>query len=238
VAGILATSTLTAILQAVHVKADASTPGLTAAGTFLVDAAVVLVSVLVASATVRARPWHFGFRPAPLGHAAKITGLGVLAFYMFAIVYTQIAKPDNPQRVVQDLGADNGPVLLVAAGLVVIVVAPVCEELFFRGFLFRVLRLRMPFWVAAGIDGILFGAIHGISAITIILVVLGVILCWVYESSGTLYAPIAIHVLNNTLAYGSTADNAWGVALPIGAAMLAACTFGIARKPKPAIAPA
>ena len=43
----------------------------------------------------------------------------------------------------EDLGADESTLALVAAGIVVIVVAPIAEEFFFRGFFYRALRSRM-----------------------------------------------------------------------------------------------
>jgi len=111
----------------------------------------------------------------------------------------------------------------VLGALVVIVVAPICEQLFFRGFLFRVLRLRMGFWLAAGIDGVLFGLVHSELVLVPVLAVLGASLCWVYERTGSLVPAIAIHALNNTIAYGATTEDGWVVAGAIGGAVLLAC---------------
>ena len=44
--------------------------------------------------------------------------------------------------------------------LAVIVVAPVAEEFFFRGFFYRALRTKLRVWAAALIDGLVFGALH------------------------------------------------------------------------------
>ena len=44
--------------------------------------------------------------------------------------------------------------------LAVIVVAPVTEEFFFRGFFYRALRNRLRVWSAALIDGLVFGSLH------------------------------------------------------------------------------
>jgi membrane protease YdiL (CAAX protease family) len=128
--------------------------------------------------------------------------------------------------VTEDLGADDSTLALVAAGFVVIVVAPVAEEFFFRGFFYRALRTRLGVLAAAGVDGAVFGLIHFTGAETLellpILAVLGFMFCLVYERTGTLYTTIGLHAFNNAIAYGFDADAA-GVALVLGPLMLAGC---------------
>ena len=84
----------------------------------------------------------------------------MFTFYVLAALYTAIVQPDAEQTVAQDLGADQGTFGLIAAGFMVICVAPVAEEFFFRGFFYRALRSRYSVLGAALIDGLLFGAIH------------------------------------------------------------------------------
>ena len=60
----------------------------------------------------------------------------------------------------EDLGVDESTFALVAAGLLVIVVAPIAEEFFFRGFFYSALRSRFGVLTAAAIDGLVFGLIH------------------------------------------------------------------------------
>jgi hypothetical protein len=125
----------------------------------------------------------------------------------------------------------------VVGALVVIAVAPVCEELFFRGILFTVLRQRMAFWPAAVIDGVLFGFVHGSLVIVPVLAALGVMFCYVYERTGSIFPTIALHALNNTIAYGATTDNGWPAALAVGAVVIGACVLGVARAPRGEPAP-
>jgi membrane protease YdiL (CAAX protease family) len=232
-AGLVMVGVLGGILSAAGVNTSGKSPGITVAGTLIIDVAVVAASVLLAGVVTRPRPWQFGLRGGSLGFTAKIAGIGVAAYFMFDLVYAAIAQPKSPQKVVQDLGADQSTLLLVTGALVVIVVAPVCEELFFRGLLFRVLRMRMPLWAAALIDGVLFGAVHGSLVILPILAFLGVVLCYVYERTGTLFATIALHALNNTISYGATTNNGWVPALLVGAVVIAACVTAVARAPRP-----
>lgn len=227
--GFLMLSMLAGVLDATGIETDPDAPGLTAAGTVIIDLAVVVTAVGLAALTLRPRAWHFSLRGARLRSAAGVAGLGVCAFFLFEWIYVQIVHDKNPQTVVDDLGADRNTALAVAGAIVVIAVAPICEELFFRGFLFRVLRARLPLWIAAVADGILFGLVHGSLVILPILAFLGIVLCYVLENTGTLFATIAIHALNNTLSYGFLTDDGWVPAVCVGVAMLAACALGVAR---------
>ena len=121
-----------------------------------------------------------------------------------------IVQPDAEQSVAQDLGADQGTFGMIAAGFMVICVAPVAEEFFFRGFFYRALRSRWSVLGAAAIDGLLFGVIHydftGADALLILppLAILGFIFCLVYERTGSIYPTIAMHSFNNAIAFGVT----------------------------------
>jgi membrane protease YdiL (CAAX protease family) len=214
---------IAAFLQSAGPKLSSNSPWFTSLTAFGLDAGVVAATIAVASRVAPPRPWQFGLRRAPLLRSLVAAFLAVIAFLTFELVYAAVVDPKNPQKIVDDLGADKSTALLVTGALAVILVAPIAEEIFFRGFLFRVLRSRMSFWLAAVIDGVLFGLVHGSFVIVPILAVLGVALCWVYERTGSLFPCIAIHALNNTLAYGAGTDNGWPVAGAIGGAMLVAC---------------
>ena len=193
-------------------------------GVFFVGAALVLAR-LVASP----RPWHFGLRRAPLWRTVGWAALGVLSFYILTAVYAVLVDPSAEQEITESLGADDGTLGLIAAGLMVIVVAPFVEELFFRGFFYRALRTRYPIAIAAVVDGVVFGVIHfdfeGADGLLLLppLALLGVVFCLVYERTGTLYAVIGMHALNNTVAFAAQADDGWRVAIVAGPLMLVAC---------------
>jgi membrane protease YdiL (CAAX protease family) len=222
-AAILVMGVASGVLDAAGVHVGSDSPGFTAAFTIVQDLAVVGACVGLAALTLRPRPEQFGLRAAPLRFSAGIAGMGIAAFYLFALVYGAIVREDNPQKIVDDLGADKSTLLLVLGALTVILVAPICEEIFFRGIIFRVLRLRMGFWPAAAIDGVVFGLVHGVNVVLPVLIFLGIVLCWVFERTDTLFATIAIHALNNTIAYGASTDHGWSAALPVGACVLGAC---------------
>jgi membrane protease YdiL (CAAX protease family) len=231
-AGILLASTIAAVSNL-----DEDSPWLTSATNVVIQLCVVAGAIAIAGMTASPRLWHFGLRRAPLGRSIGMALAALGVFYAFSVMYGVIFRPENPQTLVEDVGANESAPLLVTGALMVIVIAPICEEVFFRGFLFRILRVRMSFWLAAVIDGVVFGLVHGSLVIVPVLAVLGVVLCWVYERTGSLVPAIAIHAFNNTLAYGATTDDGWAVAGAFGAAMLVACAAATAlltpRTPAP-----
>jgi uncharacterized protein len=199
------------------------------------------VAVLFASRVERPRPWHFGLSRTRLWPTVGWAALGFVAYWVFAITYGAIVQPDAEQETLESLGTEDSTLWLVGAGLLVIAAAPVAEELFFRGFMYRALRTRLPVVAAALIDGAIFGAIHfenaDMAVILPVLAMLGVIFCLIYEKTGSLFATIGLHSLNNFLAFGVETGE-WAVAGAIGTLMIGACLTVprrlAARTPAPA----
>ena len=90
--------------------------------------------------------------------------------------------------------------LAIGATVVLAVLAPIAEEFFFRGLLFGWLRGLMPFWITALIPSALFGLAHGEPAHAIAAGLLGLILAYIRERSGSLWPAIVAHVVNNLIA--------------------------------------
>jgi len=146
------------------------------------------------------------------------------------VIYSALLTPDVNQSVAEDLGADDGAFGLIAAGFMIICIAPFCEEFFFRGFFYGALRTRFSVGVAAVIDGLVFGLIHyegGNDAWLIVppLAVLGITFCLVYERTRSLYPVVALHSINNSIACAAQADGG-AVAAVLGPLMLLACALG------------
>lgn len=97
----------------------------------------------------------------------------------------------------------NGTALLVLALLVTAVAAPICEETFFRGMLFRLLGRRMPVPAAVLISATAFGLAHASPAISWALlptfVYMGIVLGALYARTHVLTQTIMLHGLNNAI---------------------------------------
>ena len=216
------------VAVATGASSDDENPTFTVVATLMQSLIFIGTAVLFASFTRKPAPWQFGLRRTRLWPAVGWAALGLFSFYLFAAVYTAAVQPDAEQTVAQDLGADEGTFGLIAAGFMVVCVAPVAEEFFFRGFFYRALRSRFSILPAAAIDGGLFGLIHfsgsGTDGLLILppLAALGFMFCLVYEKTGSLYPVIALHALNNALAFGIQAEG-WGVSAVFGPLVLLGC---------------
>lgn len=100
------------------------------------------------------------------------------------------------------------PVVLGALGAVVL--APIFEEIFFRGALYRYLRARWGVAVSVMVSALAFGFIHPYDLEGLIQVsVMGVCLGLMREWRGSLIAPIVAHMLHNG---HLTFFEIWGIA--------------------------
>jgi membrane protease YdiL (CAAX protease family) len=173
--------------------------------TLFQDVLLVASAVFFAARVGRPRPAQFGLRATRVARAAGFLALGYVAFLIFSSIWESLLHLDDKEHVVQQLGANDGALALVAVVALTCVVAPICEEFFFRGFFFAALfNWRGP-WTAAVLTGAVFGAIHAGSAPAGDLVPLGFFgfaLCVIRWRTGSLYPCIALHALNNCVAFG------------------------------------
>ncbi|HEU4480537.1 MAG TPA: type II CAAX endopeptidase family protein, partial [Actinomycetota bacterium] len=80
------------------------------------------------------------------------------------------------------------------------VVAPVVEETFFRGVLYRYLRLRWTVPLAMVVSALLFAIVHAIPVLIPVFLFLGIVFAFVAERYDSLYPAITLHALNNGVA--------------------------------------
>ncbi len=132
------------------------------------------------------------FRPSALGWML----VAIAAYLAFAIGYTAAFGEPHQKDIAEDLGPTAVQVLLIA------IVAPVCEETCFRGFLFGGLRERLPRLAAALISALIFGGLHATTGISAVppLIFFGFVLALLYERTGSIVPGILLHVLNNSVA--------------------------------------
>ena len=219
------------------VEAGDLPPGLVILGVLVQDAVIITSAIVFAGLTRRPHAFDFGLRRVRFWRAVGIAAAGLVIFLILNALYTSIFDPKGEQSVADDLGVNDSKTALIAGGFVVIVLAPLAEEFFFRGFFYRGLRntfaglLGRGAGITAGalINGLVFGAIHYTDPKTLsiipVLAMLGVMFCLVYEFSGSLFTVIALHAIVNAAAYMQVAEDDAGVpvALTLGALMLAAC---------------
>ena len=89
--------------------------------------------------------------------------------------------------------------LIFVLVLEVIILAPIVEEIFFRGIIYKVLRSRFSFMLSALFTSLLFAAIHRVPSNILPLFVISFSLCYTYEKTKSIYSPIIFHSIHNTL---------------------------------------
>lgn len=194
---------------AAAVAASAFDPDLdTIAATLALQA--VLAASLVGVAFVVARPDRGLVSGARLGlrrPRRPFVGVTVLAYFVYvgcALIIAALIAPEQ-EDVTRELGADEGTLGAIGAGVLVVGAAPFTEEVFFRGFLFAGLRRGLPFAAAAVLSAGIWGLFHFTGAdawgVVLQLATFGVILAWLYERTGSIWPPIALHTFNNALAF-------------------------------------
>lgn len=182
-------------------------PAVNIAATVVQDAAFVGAAVLFAGRTGRVLPAQFGFVRTGLRTALGWMAGAYVTYIVLGQLWAQVVDTNKTDKLPDSLGADESTVALVAVCIVVTVIAPLAEEVFFRGYFFGALRNWRGPWPAAIITGIVFGGIHVGSAPAVFLVPLGVLgfmLCIVRWQTGSLLPCIALHAINNGLAFGVT----------------------------------
>jgi membrane protease YdiL (CAAX protease family) len=146
----------------------------------------------------------------PLGDATAgiITGAALVLIGTVALALTRAAATSllghAPPSADQVASCVRGPSLVFLAP-VVILVAPIGEETFFRGFLYKGLRNRLSAWPAAMVSGLIFAAVHFAGPGFLVLIpglfVVGIGLALVYEKRQSLLASAAAHATFNLVGY-------------------------------------
>ena len=162
---------------------------------------------------------------APIGYIASMVAT------IAVLLVVQVVAPSFDLNEAQDVGF-NGVYLNIdkaIAFVALVVLAPIAEELIFRGYLYGKLRTRLSAIPAIILVSVLFGLMHGQWNVGIVVGVMSVFLCVARELTGTIYAGILMHMIRNGLAFyllyvnpiGTTSmAGTLGAALPIIAPFL------------------
>lgn len=203
-------------------SALADDPGLYAFATYVLPLCTVATVLFWIRFVDHGRFESLGLPPRrPLGDLAigagaavvMVLGTGIVLQITSAIVDAiaghHVSNPDQIPTTV------SGP-LLATSGVAIVLLAPIAEETFFRGFLYKGLRRRFSTWPAAVISGFFFGLIHANGGLRFFLIVpslwlLGVVLAIVYERRQSLLASVAMHATFNLIGFAFIVSSRyWG----------------------------
>lgn len=133
-----------------------------------------------------------GVRPSAIPWMLAAIG----AYLVFAGAYAAIFGSPHQEDIAESFGAVPVQVLLI------VIAAPISEEVCFRGMVFGGLRTRMPRLAAALVSGLIFGGLHALTGVSAVppLIFFGFVLALLYEQTGSIVPGIVLHMLNNSVA--------------------------------------
>lgn len=133
----------------------------------------------------------------PVGLFVALIGAGVVVFIAQKIL------PGIDWEQEQDVGFNllYGVSDYLIAFFALVVAAPFCEEVIFRGWLYGKLRGRMSALPAILITSVTFGIVHLQWNVGVTVFVMSVVMCLMRELTGTIYAGMVVHILKNALAF-------------------------------------
>lgn len=139
-------------------------------------------------------PWVFLIAPAAVFFMWILIGGLQVAGYM---VWIESLGVETVQDTVKLLQKSDDPLTLGLMAFAAVVAAPLCEEIVFRGYLYSAAKNFAGPWVAAIGSALVFAAAHGSLAALLPLLIFGMVLTFIYEKTGSLWAPIAAHCCFN-----------------------------------------
>lgn len=183
----------------------------------LIQFAVIAAIVYAIAGLGRRRQLFALRRPTSWGRAIGI-GVGIVVG-MVALTYAlePILHPGREQGVTPETWQPDHAAAYVANGLVIAVVAPLVEELTFRGLGYSLL-VRYGRWAAIVLVGVAFGLAHGLVQAFPFLAVLGAGLAYLRGRVDSVYPGMIVHGLFN-----ATALTVAVVDKPQPASILSAC---------------
>ncbi|MFN8558905.1 MAG: type II CAAX endopeptidase family protein [Dehalococcoidia bacterium] len=192
----------------------------------IVDLLAVGVAAVLSLGVHRRGPRAWGLRrQRPIA-----PGLCLAVFvscFIAVIVYQYVTNLIGPDILKSESNVPESlfrhPAVLPLTVLLVVFVAPVAEEIFFRGFIFNGLRRQLGnvaaaliralgraeigdagrrawgMWSAAVVSGFLFALIHGHIGLIIPFTIIGMLFAWLVARTGSLWNAIAVHMAFNSV---------------------------------------
>jgi membrane protease YdiL (CAAX protease family) len=104
---------------------------------------------------------------------------------------------ESVQDTVKLLQESNDPLVLGLMAFAAVIAAPLCEEIVFRGYLYSAGKRFAGPWASGIASALVFAAAHGSMSALLPLFVFGCVLAFLYQRTGSLWAPIAVHFCFN-----------------------------------------
>jgi membrane protease YdiL (CAAX protease family) len=149
---------------------------------------------------------YFGFHRVKFKVIAKWAGIFFLSMLTIPILIQVLGHQKLESDFMEKTWKSSGSLVLYIFAFVI--AAPLGEEIFFRGFLFKgMLHSQLRGYGAIVICSLVWAGIHSQYHLNVIiqLFLLGIVLGFARLKTGSIYVPIALHMLLNTIAVVVTA---------------------------------
>lgn len=174
---------------------------------------VYLVSLRTGSAAVLGLRRGEGAREVALALVAyaRVLPAIFLAAFVVRAVSLSLGRETGLQMLVTVVMEEQRPAVIALIVLFGISIAPITEEIMFRGFLQTALREVLPSRGAILASAFVFALAHGNAYALLPILVLGLLLGHLFEKRRALAAPIIVHAAHNALMMGLLLGYKYGV---------------------------
>lgn len=176
------------------------------ASMLVLDLFVIMAVVVLAAGKGKSIRSAFGLSMSRYSEAVSTGFRGYVAvfpwlFLLLAVIVEASRRmgwkpPVEPIQ--QLLFQEQRPVVLGMTIVLACVIGPIAEELFFRGVLYGALRQRLSRLFAILVSGAMFSLLHTNMIGFLPIMLLGCLLAYLYERTGSLASPLAVHIVHNT----------------------------------------
>lgn len=149
---------------------------------------------------------EMGLRGAPTWTDILLAPVVFIAVLFLAGFLTNILMallPGVDWEQAQDVGFRNlyNTGDFIVAFICLVILAPVCEEAIFRGWLYGKMRARMPAFPAIILVSLLFGIMHGQLNVGVTVFAMSIGMCIQRELTGTIWSGVLVHMIKNAIAF-------------------------------------
>lgn len=176
-------------------------------GTFLMDMAAAISILYFIIVKYKERISSLGitlkdfYKNILSGITAYMFTLPVLiaALILSMIVLEKIGYNAPPERIFDMFFEEKRSNVVLFLTLFVAILGPIVEEIFFRGFLYSAVKKRFGVFLGLLLSSALFSVLHTNIAGFLPIMVLGILMAFLYEVTGSLVTSIAVHILHNSI---------------------------------------
>ena len=194
------------VINVLGITVDPDSESMGSPAAFISGASIYLLLILgVYVFGVRKVGWRaMGFSGTEIGNyllVFPLFALGMIGLLVANLSMGQLNGGEfvNPQVEAVAGNGNLGPQQLVLMFILIAVLAPIAEEIFFRGMLYPLLRER--FGMVAGVvsNALIFALIHFIPILIPGLFIVGLCITYLRERSGSIWPSVLYHMLQNSL---------------------------------------